>query len=136
MSSAAPRAQRQLVVAEDDLDAKLALARDELAKAEAMVAEWKAQIAKLETVRSLLDDPDFQQEYAVRRSGGPQQKDMILEVLQDAAGDAMSVRAIRAAIKAKHGRSVERTSVSPVLTKLESAGVVEHVGSAWRMRDA
>jgi repressor of nif and glnA expression len=136
MSSAVAKSQKQVIIAEDDLVARLQHARRELERAEAEVIELKTLAAKLEMMLSLLDDPAFQKDFTVRRSELPQQKDMILGVLSDAAGKLLSVREIRSAVEARYGRKVERTSVSPVLSKLQAAGIVEHVGSAWRVCDA
>lgn len=52
-------------------------------------------------------------------------RDMALQVLED-AGRPLRVSEIRSAIQHKFGQKIERTSISPVLSKMAQAGRLRH----------
>jgi hypothetical protein len=64
-----------------------------------------------------------------RRTGSPTIGQLIAEVLQD-AGRALRVREIREAMIAR-GHTYPRSSIQPILPRLQRAGIIAHVGSTW-----
>ena len=59
-------------------------------------------------------------------------REMAAKVLQ-VAGVPMGVKSILDAIRTRFGPSVARTSLSPILKKMERRGEVRHVGDRWEI---
>lgn len=114
---------------------RLQVARHDLLVAQQVEAAARERVAKLELAVELLDDPDFNSVDRRRPMGGPMQKELIVETLTRSAAP-LSVRQIRVSIIERHDLDIPKISASPMLAKLEHAGVVEHVGSTWRLKDA
>lgn len=63
--------------------------------------------------------------------GLPTDTVMVLEVLR-ASPEPMGIRAIMDAVKGRFGETIPRTSISPLLRKLDDkGGTVVHVGNRW-----
>lgn len=65
----------------------------------------------------------------LRRRGSPTIGQLITEVLQD-AGRPLSVTAIREGM-IQRGHTYPRSSIQPILPRLQRAGIVAHVGRTW-----
>lgn len=69
-----------------------------------------------------------------RLRGGRSIRDMALQVMKE-AGRPMQVSEIRAAIEATFGQSIERTSISPILSKMGQAGHIRHDDVGWSIAE-
>lgn len=66
-----------------------------------------------------------------KQLGLPTDTVMVLEVLR-ASPEPMGIRAIMDAVKERFGETIPRTSISPLLRKLDDkGGTVVHVGDRW-----
>lgn len=90
---------------------------------------FRAELAEIKVARQALDGVAVEVQ-STSSSAGPTIKDMIRTVLERAP-DGMTSALILEAIKQEFGRDVERTSLSPQLTRLKDAGEVHLVGENW-----
>ena len=91
---------------------------EQVKQIDGMIAATRAYIRELD-IRSGVAPGDR------RLKGGRSIRDMALEVLT-AAGEPMQVSQIRAAIGDKFGQQIERTSISPILSKMAQSGQLRH----------
>ncbi|MEG3161333.1 hypothetical protein U1763_12565 [Sphingomonas sp. LB2R24] len=119
-------ADRQLVVRESDVRATIVRLEKEALDLEARAVRVRTDLAANQALLGYFPD---------RRQIGdtPSIRDMALGVLDDTSR-AMGVREIIDAIEARFGTRVARTSLSPILKKMEGRGLVEHVGTTWIMK--
>lgn len=116
---------RQLVVRESDVRATIAkLEREETELKDRLIAVSR----DLEANRVLLGY--FPSSARSAPDSHPTIREMAIEVL-NSSGRPMGVREMIDAIELKYGADVPRTSLSPILKKMEGRGLVEHVGSTW-----
>jgi hypothetical protein len=74
--------------------------------------------------------------YSARQAHGRTHKDMILEVLRNSP-EPLGVADIIHAIRDRFGAEVSRTSVSPLLSKLDiRGGIVVHIDDKWTVPKA
>ena len=118
-------ADRQLVVRESDVRATIAKLEHELADLQSRAVAVRREIDANTALLGYF--PGQAQPVATSH---PSIREMALAVLTD-AGRPMGVREIIDATEARYGARVVRTSLSPILKKMEDRGLVEHVGSTW-----
>lgn len=108
---------------------KLCAERDELVEQlrhlDAMIGATQAYIRELD-IRSGEAPPDR------RLRGARSIREMVLTVVEQAGGP-LRASDIQARIEKEYGRHVERTSLSPVLSKLRWAGKLRHGEEGWNI---
>lgn len=119
------------------------LRRREAAEADARIAAREAAAAALRaTLR--LPDGDIRMDGDHGSGGrvslartGPKltHRYMASAILRD-ADEPLKAADVISRISDRFGRRIERTSLSPLLAKLLSEGLVEHEGSSWRITEA
>lgn len=122
---------------QDDSD-RIVISRREAA---ARQVELQAQLTRVRREgealeRELLAIDAVLDWYAPAPSGadGRTIREMATEVMRT-AGAQMGVKAIIDAIQTRFGAAVPRTSLSPILRKMERRGEVRHVGDKWEIGD-
>lgn len=107
--------------------------RDFIAQREAEIREQqralKAELKELLVAKNALDAQDAVKTVTVLPPAMTI-KDMARDVLADAE-KGMTSAEILAAIKAKHGREIDRTSLSPQLSRLKESGDLLLYGERW-----
>ncbi len=93
-----------------------------------LLAEVKQLDVLIAATRAYIRELDIRDGHAPgdRRLRGTQSiREMAVQVMRD-AGHPMQVSDIREAIAARFGQQIERTSISPILSKLAQAGTLRH----------
>jgi hypothetical protein len=112
--------------------------RDFIANREAEIREQlkalKAEQKELQLAKAALDGPE--PATSTPKSGGMTIKDMALFVLRtEAAKDGMTSHQILAGIKQEFHREIDRTSLSPQLSRLKADEEIGLIGEKWYSRD-
>jgi sugar-specific transcriptional regulator TrmB len=89
----------------------------------------KTELRELQLAKGALEAPGNAPGLAAS-SAGPTIKEMALDVLQDATA-GMNSGEIQAAIKEKFSREIDRTSLSPQLSRLKADEEVVLTGERW-----
>lgn len=106
----------------DQLAAQRRQLLDDLKMVDGQIAACRAYIRELDIrAGDLPDDRRLKGKVSIR--------DMILQVLAD-AGTALTVTELRKAIEDRFGRTVERPSISPILSRMRASGEIRQEGDA------
>lgn len=92
----------------------------------------RAELAEIKVARQALDVGSIEVTSATN-SAGPTIKEMVRRVLESAPL-GMTSNDILASIKAEFSKEIERTSLSPQLSRLKSEGEVVLVNDNWYLR--
>lgn len=107
-----------------ELRARREVLRARLAEAERTASACRLELEAIQAV-DVLFAPSLS-----GASGGRTIREMSLEVLRAEAGP-LAVKGIIEAIASRFHAHVVRTSLSPILKKMERRGEVRHVGDRW-----
>lgn len=110
--------------------------RDFIAGREAEIKEQmkalRTELAELKLAKSALDQTGSGQPQPVAQPTGPTIKDMVREILKSDVLGLTSTQILRE-ISERFGRDLERTSLSPQLSRMKQDGEVELIGETWSM---
>ena len=121
---------RVILVKEQTVRARLAAAEAELRSIETRRQELLSAIAANRELLGYFGEAADASGTAEPEPARPSIRMMLMEVLGDAERP-LGVRELIDLIAARFERHLVRTSVSPVLSKMEARGQVRHVGTKW-----
>ncbi len=116
--------QDEIRFSRSELNARREVLRARLAEAERTTAACRRELEAIEAVETLFAAPSS------GAAGGRTIREMALEVLRAKAAP-LAVKGIIDGIATRFGAHVVRTSLSPILKKMEGRGEVRHVGDRW-----
>ena len=113
-----------ITISRRDAAGRQATLRKQLARLEREADEVRTELAALDAVLTYFARP------VSPLAEGRTIREMATEVMT-AAGGPVGVKEITDAIHERFGATVARTSLSPMLKKMELRGDVRHVGDKW-----
>ncbi|EZP52704.1 hypothetical protein [Sphingomonas sp. RIT328] len=123
-------AGRVILVKEQTVRARIAAAEEELRSIDQRRVELLTVIAANREILGYFGDASAPTENAESDRRRTSIREMLIDVLGEAE-KALGVREMIDLIAVRFDRHLVRTSVSPVLSKMEARGLVRHVGTKW-----